>query len=144
MTWPAALATSPTTLDLPRIALVSTHGYVAANPPLGAADTGGQVVYVLELATRRARRRTSAHRPGRLRRPGLHPEGIPVFEVGRVGRECSSLHSKRGPQLCLHRQPLLGRRGRGAVPLQRSGHAPPSHAALVGPLEATPNAYGLP
>src|SRR6478752_669245 len=52
MTWPAALATSPTTLDLPRIALVSTHGYVAANPPLGAADTGGQVVYVLELAKR--------------------------------------------------------------------------------------------
>ena len=35
---------------LPRIALVSTHGYVAAHPPLGAADTGGQVVYVLELA----------------------------------------------------------------------------------------------
>src|SRR5581483_9117546 len=25
----------------PRIALVSTHGYVAARPPLGAADTGG-------------------------------------------------------------------------------------------------------
>lgn len=36
--------------NLPRIALISTHGYVAANPPLGAADTGGQVVYVLELA----------------------------------------------------------------------------------------------
>src|SRR6478735_4663809 len=35
---------------LPRIAMVSTHGYVAANPPLGAADTGGQVVYVLELS----------------------------------------------------------------------------------------------
>jgi mannosylfructose-phosphate synthase len=32
------------------IALVSTHGYVASIPPLGAADTGGQVVYVLELA----------------------------------------------------------------------------------------------
>ncbi len=30
--------------------MVSTHGYVAANPPLGAADTGGQVVYVLELS----------------------------------------------------------------------------------------------
>lgn len=30
--------------------MVSTHGYVAAAPPLGAADTGGQVVYVLELA----------------------------------------------------------------------------------------------
>lgn len=38
----------------PRIALVSTHGYVAANPPLGAADTGGQVVYVLELAKKLA------------------------------------------------------------------------------------------
>jgi mannosylfructose-phosphate synthase len=35
---------------LPRIAMVSTHGSVAANPPLGAADTGGQVVFVLELS----------------------------------------------------------------------------------------------
>ncbi|MCC7385820.1 MAG: glycosyltransferase [Deltaproteobacteria bacterium] len=34
----------------PRIAMVSTHGYVAQPPPLGAADTGGQVVYVLELS----------------------------------------------------------------------------------------------
>ncbi|MCF7929745.1 MAG: glycosyltransferase [Spirochaetales bacterium] len=34
----------------PRIALISTHGYVAADPPLGAPDTGGQVVFVLELA----------------------------------------------------------------------------------------------
>lgn len=33
-----------------RIAMISTHGFVAAQPPLGAADTGGQVVYVLELA----------------------------------------------------------------------------------------------
>ncbi|RWK55312.1 glycosyltransferase [Mesorhizobium sp.] len=39
---------------IPRIALISTHGYVAANPPLGAADTGGQVVYVLELAKKLA------------------------------------------------------------------------------------------
>jgi mannosylfructose-phosphate synthase len=31
------------------IALVSTHGYVGATPPLGNPDTGGQVVYVLEL-----------------------------------------------------------------------------------------------
>ncbi|HVZ36746.1 MAG TPA: glycosyltransferase, partial [Polyangiaceae bacterium] len=30
--------------------MVSTHGHVAAAPPLGAADTGGQVVYVLELS----------------------------------------------------------------------------------------------
>jgi mannosylfructose-phosphate synthase len=34
--------------------MVSTHGYVAANPPLGAADTGGQVVYVLELSRKLA------------------------------------------------------------------------------------------
>ncbi|MBU6399887.1 MAG: glycosyltransferase [Verrucomicrobia bacterium] len=39
---------------LPRIAMVSTHGYVAAQPPLGAADTGGQVVYVLELSRKLA------------------------------------------------------------------------------------------
>jgi len=30
--------------------MISTHGYVAAEPPLGAPDTGGQVVYVLELS----------------------------------------------------------------------------------------------
>jgi mannosylfructose-phosphate synthase len=34
--------------------MVSTHGYVAADPPLGKADTGGQVVYVLELAKKLA------------------------------------------------------------------------------------------
>jgi len=39
---------------LPRIGMVSTHGYVAATPPLGAADTGGQVVYVLELSKKLA------------------------------------------------------------------------------------------
>ncbi|MBI3850531.1 MAG: glycosyltransferase [Verrucomicrobia bacterium] len=39
---------------LPRIAMVSTHGYVAAQPPLGAADTGAQVVYVLELSKKLA------------------------------------------------------------------------------------------
>ena len=37
-----------------RIAMVSLHGYVAAEPPLGAADTGGQVVYVLELSRKLA------------------------------------------------------------------------------------------
>ena len=34
--------------------MVSTHGYVASDPPLGKADTGGQVVYVLELAKKLA------------------------------------------------------------------------------------------
>jgi mannosylfructose-phosphate synthase len=40
--------------ERPRIGMVSTHGYVAAEPPLGAADTGGQVVYVLELSRKLA------------------------------------------------------------------------------------------
>ena len=34
--------------------MISTHGYVAAAPPLGAADTGGQVVFVLELSKKLA------------------------------------------------------------------------------------------
>lgn len=34
------------------ILMMSTHGYVAAEPELGKPDTGGQVVYVLELAKR--------------------------------------------------------------------------------------------
>jgi len=42
------------TAALPRIAMLSLHGYVAANPPLGAADTGGQIVYVLELSKKLA------------------------------------------------------------------------------------------
>lgn len=32
------------------ILMLSTHGYVAAEPELGLPDTGGQVVFVLELA----------------------------------------------------------------------------------------------
>jgi mannosylfructose-phosphate synthase len=34
--------------------MISTHGYVAGSPPLGAADTGGQVVYVLEVSKKLA------------------------------------------------------------------------------------------
>lgn len=37
------------------ILMISTHGYVAAEPELGKPDTGGQVVFVLELAKRFAR-----------------------------------------------------------------------------------------
>lgn len=35
---------------MPRILMLSLHGYVAAEPELGLPDTGGQVVFVLELA----------------------------------------------------------------------------------------------
>ena len=38
-----------------RILMLSVHGYVAAEPELGKPDTGGQVVYVLELANRFSR-----------------------------------------------------------------------------------------
>ncbi len=37
------------------ILLISLHGYVGAEPELGKPDTGGQVVYVLELAKRFSR-----------------------------------------------------------------------------------------
>jgi mannosylfructose-phosphate synthase len=37
------------------ILMLSIHGYVAAEPELGKPDTGGQVVFVLELAKRFAR-----------------------------------------------------------------------------------------
>lgn len=38
--------------ELPLSAPISTHGYIATDPPLGTVDTGGQVVYVLEFAKR--------------------------------------------------------------------------------------------
>lgn len=34
----------------PRIMMISTHGYVSAEPEFGLPDTGGQVVYLLELS----------------------------------------------------------------------------------------------
>lgn len=37
------------------ILMISVHGYVSAEPELGKPDTGGQVVYVLELADRFSR-----------------------------------------------------------------------------------------
>ncbi|HUG18663.1 MAG TPA: glycosyltransferase [Planctomycetaceae bacterium] len=33
-----------------RIMMISTHGYVSAHPEFGKPDTGGQVVYILELS----------------------------------------------------------------------------------------------
>ena len=37
------------------ILVISLHGYVAAEPEIGKPDTGGQVVFVLELAKRFSR-----------------------------------------------------------------------------------------
>lgn len=47
--------TIPATPRLGSLMLISLHGYVAARPELGKPDTGGQVVFVLELAKRFAR-----------------------------------------------------------------------------------------
>jgi mannosylfructose-phosphate synthase len=40
----------PEDMNIKRIAMLSTHGYFDAEPQLGRTDTGGQVVYVLELS----------------------------------------------------------------------------------------------
>ncbi len=37
-------------MKLERLGMFSVHGYVDAEPRLGATDTGGQVTYVLELS----------------------------------------------------------------------------------------------
>jgi mannosylfructose-phosphate synthase len=37
------------------ILMLSTHGYVGREPELGKPDTGGQVIFVLELAKRFSR-----------------------------------------------------------------------------------------
>jgi mannosylfructose-phosphate synthase len=75
---------SHTTLQPSRIAMVSTHGYVAAVPPLGAADTGGQVVYVIELARQLAR--IGYEVDIWTRRFEKQPESEPVAEGVRVIR----------------------------------------------------------
>lgn len=45
----------PLNRQLNNILMISLHGYVAAEPELGKPDTGGQVVYVLEMAKRFSR-----------------------------------------------------------------------------------------
>lgn len=45
----------PMNRQLNNILMISLHGYVAGEPELGKPDTGGQVVYVLELAKRFSR-----------------------------------------------------------------------------------------
>jgi len=54
-------------LNLARILMLSLHGYVAAEPELGLPDTGGQVVFVLELAKQFVELGSSVRRPARVR-----------------------------------------------------------------------------
>ncbi len=67
--------------------MLSTHGYVDPVPQLGRTDTGGQVVYVLELAKALSRRRTPVDIYTRWfdrSRPQIEP--IPDCPDGRVIR----------------------------------------------------------
>jgi mannosylfructose-phosphate synthase len=45
----------PRNQQINNIMMISLHGYVAGEPELGKPDTGGQVVYVLEMAKRFSR-----------------------------------------------------------------------------------------
>ncbi|MGH7994829.1 MAG: glycosyltransferase [Opitutaceae bacterium] len=86
---------------LPRIAMVSTHGYVSAVPPLGAADTGGQVVYVLELSKRLAS--LGYEVDIWTRRFESQPEIEPVAERVRIIRApCGGRAFLRKEYLCDH------------------------------------------
>lgn len=94
---PMLAANSP----LPRIAMVSTHGYVAAVPPLGAADTGGQVVYVLELSKKLAL--LGYQVDIWTRRFAKQPEIEPVSDRVRIIRmPCGGAHFLPKEYLCDH------------------------------------------
>jgi len=74
-----------------RIMMVSTHGYVSASPEFGMPDTGGQVVYVLELSKCLAR---MGHRVDVLTRrfedqPASEPvsDGVRILRFPCGGRE---------------------------------------------------------
>ena len=71
-----------------RIALLSTHGYFDAVPVLGRTDTGGQVVYVLELAK------------------ALGRMGIKVDIYTRWFDECTMRRIKTGPIIHLLTEPV--------------------------------------
>jgi mannosylfructose-phosphate synthase len=86
---------------LPRVAMVSTHGYVSARPPLGAADTGGQVVYVLELAKKLAL--LGYEVDVWTRRFEVQPELEPVAERVRIIRmPCGGSGFRPKEYLCDH------------------------------------------
>ncbi len=101
----------------PRIMMISTHGYVSANPEFGKPDTGGQVVYVLELVRSAwpgwATTSTSSHgsfedQPADekvadrvphaalpVRRQGVHPQGDALRRPSPSGSRTSRRSSRR-------------------------------------------------
>ena len=139
----------------PRIAMVSTHGYVAANPPLGAADTGGQVVDVLELSRKLAQlgfdvdiwtRRFDDQPEIDAVNPRVRVIRAPCGGPDFVAKEYLHLHLmewcenalryiEERADLPVHQQPLLGRRGRGPAAVRGARHPARAHAAFARPLE---------
>ena len=137
--------------------MLSIHGYVGAEPELGKPDTGGQVVFVLELAKRFARlgyqvdlvtRRFGKQAEIDRINPNLRVWRIPFGGRDFLRKEDMHDHLRRfrdqfpgrsePPQAPVRRgqQPLLGcRLGR---PADRRGTAHPArpHAALPRLLEA--------
>lgn len=79
-----------------RVAMISVHGYVMIRPPLGAVDTGGQVVYVLEMAKKLANfglkvdvltRSSSASEWEQVVSNRLRIIGLPCGTVGFIPKE---------------------------------------------------------
>jgi len=134
--------------------MVSTHGYVAAEPPLGAADTGGQVVYVLELSKKLSllgyevdiwTRQFEDQRKSRSSTSACASSACLAADAVLSTRNTSSsisqsvgkrpaLHRKTRPALSVFQQPLLGRR---RLPRQRLSEA------LDIPHVHTPHSLGL-
>ena len=141
---------------LPRIAMVSTHGYVAANPPLGAADTGGQVVFVLELSKKLAQlgyevdiwTRQFEDQPEwepvaeqvRIIRipcgePGFIPKEFLNRKLPQWSENALRFIKKHGLKYVVCRQPLLECGLGGTAPERGARRAAHPHPALGGPLE---------
>ena len=133
--------------------MISTHGYVAAEPPLGAPDTGGQVVFVLELSRKLAQlgyrvdiwtRRFEKQRQIEvvdddvriIRMPCGGPDFIPkeylYKKLPEWGENALRFIQRQGSELRVHQQPLLGcRAGRAALGEGARRPARP-HPALAG------------
>ena len=123
------------------ILMMSTHGYVSADPQLGMPDTGGQVVFVLELARHL---NEQGHRVDIVtRRFEDQPEydeiadGLRVWRIPFGGTEF--IRKKRMhehlPELSQNLA-LLGCRLGGPDGVPGDGHPARAHPALPGRLEA--------
>jgi hypothetical protein len=79
------------------ILMISLHGYVSAEPELGKPDTGGQVVYVLELAKRFSRlgRRVDLGQRGALKTSRNMTTSTKIYASGAFRLAELSLFARR-------------------------------------------------